>query len=84
MPYDVRVACSHALAPFRFCLDRYTGAIVVDDLLKDESVTTPILGRRGRNAVKRTFLGRRPAWWKRRSTQGMDDDRQEMDTFVVR
>jgi hypothetical protein len=84
MPYDDRVACSRALAPLRFCLDRRTGAIVVDESVKDESATTPILGRWSRNAVKRTFLGRRPAWWKGRSTQATVDDRQEMDTFVVR
>jgi hypothetical protein len=84
MPYDDRVACSRALAPFRFGLDRRTGAIVVDDSIKDESVTTSILGRWGRNAVKRTFWGRRPAWWKSRPMQETDDDRQEMDMFVVR
>jgi hypothetical protein len=83
MPYDDRAACSRALAPFRFCLDRRTGAIIVDDsAVKDESVTTPILRRWGGNAVKRTFWGRRPAWWKSRPTQGTDDNRQEMDTFV--
>jgi hypothetical protein len=31
MPYDDGAACSRALAPLRFCLDRRTGAIVVDD-----------------------------------------------------
>jgi hypothetical protein len=31
LPYDNVPAFSRALAPFRFCLDRRTGAIVVDD-----------------------------------------------------
>jgi hypothetical protein len=31
LPYDNMEAFSRALAPFRFCLDRRTGAIVVDD-----------------------------------------------------
>jgi hypothetical protein len=31
MPYDNAAAMSRALAPLRFCLDRRTGAIVVDD-----------------------------------------------------
>jgi hypothetical protein len=31
LPYDDVAAFSRALAPFRFCLDRRTGAIVVDD-----------------------------------------------------
>jgi hypothetical protein len=31
MPYDNSVALSRALAPLRFCLDKRTGAIVVDD-----------------------------------------------------
>ena len=31
MPYDNQAALAHALEPFRFCLDRRTGAIVVDD-----------------------------------------------------
>ena len=30
-PYDNEAALSRALAPLRFCLDRRTGAIVVDD-----------------------------------------------------
>jgi hypothetical protein len=30
-PYDNEAAFSRALAPLRFCLDRRTGAIVVDD-----------------------------------------------------
>jgi len=31
LPYDDEAALSRALAPLRFCLDRRTGAIVVDD-----------------------------------------------------
>lgn len=31
LPYDDQVALARALEPFRFCLDRRTGAIVVDD-----------------------------------------------------
>jgi hypothetical protein len=31
MPYDNAAALSRALAPLRFCLDKRTGAIVVDD-----------------------------------------------------
>jgi hypothetical protein len=31
MPYDNKAALSRALAPLRFCLDKRTGAIVVDD-----------------------------------------------------
>jgi hypothetical protein len=31
LPYDNAEEFSHALASFRFCLDRRTGAIVVDD-----------------------------------------------------
>lgn len=31
MPYDNKEALTRALEPFRFCLDRRTGAIVVDD-----------------------------------------------------
>jgi hypothetical protein len=31
LPYDNAEAFSRALAPFRFCLDSRTGAIVVDD-----------------------------------------------------
>ena len=31
LPYDNKEAFSRALAPLRFCLDRRTGAIVVDD-----------------------------------------------------
>jgi hypothetical protein len=70
MPYNDQAACSRALAPFRFCLDRRTGAIVVDDSApcaeeasplvdKDEKMTSPIFGGWGRYAVKRTSLWRR-------------------------
>jgi hypothetical protein len=31
LPYDNQEALAKALEPFRFCLDRRTGAIVVDD-----------------------------------------------------
>lgn len=31
LPYDDQAALARALEPFRFCLDRRTGAIVVDD-----------------------------------------------------
>jgi hypothetical protein len=31
LPYDDDAALAHALKPLRFCLDRRTGAIVVDD-----------------------------------------------------
>jgi hypothetical protein len=31
LPYDDQATLTHALEPFRFCLDRRTGAIVVDD-----------------------------------------------------
>ena len=31
LPYDNQAALGRALEPFRFCLDRRTGAIVVDD-----------------------------------------------------
>lgn len=31
LPYDNQVALAQALEPFRFCLDRRTGAIVIDD-----------------------------------------------------
>lgn len=31
LPYDDQAALAHALEPFRFCLDRRTGAIIVDD-----------------------------------------------------
>jgi hypothetical protein len=31
LPYDNQAALAHALEPFRFRLDRRTGAIVVDD-----------------------------------------------------
>jgi hypothetical protein len=64
MPYDDRAACSRALAPLRFCLDRRTGAIVVDDsttpadtdnmemaslaAVKDETMPMAILGGRSR------------------------------------
>lgn len=30
-PYDNQAALARALEPFRFCLDRRTGAIIVDD-----------------------------------------------------
>lgn len=31
LPYDDQAALAHALEPLRFCLDRRTGAIMVDD-----------------------------------------------------
>jgi len=31
LPYDDQAALARALEPYRFCLDRRTGAIVVDD-----------------------------------------------------
>ena len=68
MPYDNLPAFSRALAPFRFSLDRRTGAIVVDDsavayagkestlTARDETMMT-LIGNTPRHQREESFGG---------------------------
>ena len=58
LPYDDMAAFTHALRPFRFCLDRRTGAIVVDDSSVAFAGDLPPQAVRDRDETMMTLIGK--------------------------
>ena len=59
LPYDSPEEFSRALAPLRFCLDRRTGAIVVDDTsIAYAGKLLPPLARPVRDETMMTLIGK--------------------------
>jgi hypothetical protein len=59
MPYDSEAQFSRELASLRFCLDRHTGAIVVDDSAITETEELPELTLRDETTIALFETGQR-------------------------